>query len=113
VRTEDDLHAALQSLERHAPDLAAVLPRAAAPRAASQRRITWRRWLPTVAPILVAFAVIAAVVTPLTIGKVLHNDMRNGPGPLVAPNAPARAFLDSAAARLAATPARQPGPTGG
>ena len=71
MRNEEDLRAVLQSLERHAPTLEAVLPGAARrperPRRASRRRT----WLRTGGPILVAVAVVAAVVAPLAVGKIV------------------------------------------
>jgi len=42
MRTEDDLRAALTTLERHAPDAARVLPRAARARHARRSGSAWR-----------------------------------------------------------------------
>jgi hypothetical protein len=106
MRNEDDLRVALQSLERHAPDLATVLPRTAAPDPRRPRaRVQWRR-LRTAAPVLAAFAVVAAVVTPLTVGNLLKHDLANGPGASAAVNPAAAAALTAAAAAAAAQPAR-------
>jgi hypothetical protein len=103
VRTEDDLRAALRALERHAPDLSAVLPDAA-PGTGRRRRLPRWPWLRIGGPVLVALAVVAAVVTPLTVGNLLKHDLPNEPGGSATSDS-ARSFLEDAAARLTAAPA--------
>jgi hypothetical protein len=117
VRTEDDLRAALQSLERHAPDLATVLPSAASSGTAlpdpgapashvrGPRPLVARRWVRAAVPLVAAIAVVAAVVTPLTVGNLLRHDLANGPGGSAAVNPAAAAALTAAAAAAAAQPA--------
>jgi hypothetical protein len=120
MRTEDDLRAALQSLERHAPDLAevlpAVLPAVTVPgtaRAARARRREPRRgqrpWLRTGGPVLVALAVCAAVLTPLTVGKIFKDEMGNGQVGSVPPTLTAAQVLTAAARVAAAQPAQATG----
>lgn len=127
MRTEHDLRAALQSLERLAPDLATVLPKAVPPKTvlpdgahpgavppdnewpAAQRRprpLISRRWVRPAIPVVAALAVIAAVITPLTIGNLLRHDLANGTGDSAAVNPAAAAALTAAAAAAAAQPAR-------
>jgi len=112
VRTEDDLHTVLQSLERHAPKLEAVLPGAARTRA-QRRHPTFRQrpWVRTGGPVLVAIAVVAAVVTPLAVGKILRGDTSQltGPGGAAAANPTAAQVLNAAAQVAAAQPAQAPG----
>jgi hypothetical protein len=59
MRVEDDLRAALSSLERHAPDPATVL-RAARGRGAGRRGGSWPRWITALAAAVSVIAVIAA-----------------------------------------------------
>jgi hypothetical protein len=109
MRNEDDLRAVLQSLERHAPTLEAVLPAAARrperPRRASRRRT----WLRTGGPLLVAVAVVAAVVTPLAVGKILKHDLPSGTPGSASGNLSAAQVLAAAAQAAAAQPAQAPG----
>jgi hypothetical protein len=116
VRTENDLRAALQSLERHAPDLATVLRGAAPAGAASPgtRRpppLIPRRWLHAAVPVMAALAVVAAVVTPLTVGKILSSNAfkPNATGGPVPANPTAAQVLNAAARVAAAQPAQAPG----
>lgn len=80
MREEDDLRAALRTLERHTPDPAAMLAAvrasgAAAPPRRSRRR--WRRaadapgsWSGWIAPLAAAVAVVAVVATSILVAKV-------------------------------------------
>jgi hypothetical protein len=106
VRTEDDLRAALQSLERHAPDLAAVLPAAASPGTGRPRRLAERRWLRTAVPLVAALVVVAAIITPLTVGKIFKTEIQNGPGGSVAASPTAAQVLTALAQAAAAQPAQ-------
>jgi hypothetical protein len=111
MRNEDDLRAVLQSLERHAPVLEAVLPAAARRPERPHRASRWRTWLRIGGPILVAVAVVAAVVAPLAVDKIIKGDMSklNGPQGSV-PDHPTAAQVLNAAARVAAAqPAQTPG----
>ena len=96
MRTEDDLRAALRVLERHAPDLSAVLPDATSPR---HRRSRWH-WVGI--PVLAALAVTAVVIVP---GKILKPTIGNEPAASRVTGTTAAGFLTAAAARLAAQPA--------
>ncbi len=69
MRVEDDLRAALSSLERHAPDPATVL-RAARGRAAGQRGSALPRWITALAA---AASVIAVVAASLVITSAAHH----------------------------------------
>jgi hypothetical protein len=111
MRNEDDLRAVLQSLERHAPALAAVLPPSAARRPERPRRPARQRpWLRIGGPLLVAVAVVAAVVAPLTVDKIIKGNMSklNGPAGSV-PDHPTAAQVLTAAARVAVAQPAQPG----
>jgi hypothetical protein len=59
MRVEDDLRAALSSLERHAPDPATVL-QAARGRVAGRRGGSWPRWITALAAAASVIAVVAA-----------------------------------------------------
>jgi hypothetical protein len=69
MRVEDDLRAALSSLERHAPDPATVL-RAARGRAAGRNGGSWPRWITALAA---AASVIAVVAASLVITSGAHH----------------------------------------
>jgi len=101
MRNEDDLRAALQSLVQHAPSLAAVLP---AVSTGHKRPLTQRRWLRIGGPIVAALVVVAAVVTPLAIGKITTT--QNGPASPGSPSPSAAAVLTSLAQAAAAQPAQ-------
>lgn len=105
MRTEDDLRAALQSLERHAPDLAAVLPAVAIPGAARPRRPAQRRWLRLWGPPVAALAVVAAILTPVTVGKIFRAGIPNGPAHS-SPRPVAAVVLNALAQAAAAQPAQ-------
>jgi len=80
VRTEDDLRAALTSLERHAPDAARVLPgprrqparRHSRPALRSPRAIGWLSGITTA-------AALAGLVTALTLPAAPNRIIPNGP----------------------------------
>jgi hypothetical protein len=101
MRNEDDLRAALHSLEQHAPSLAAVLPAAAS---GHQRPLARRRWLRIGGPVVAALIVVAAVVTPLAIGKITTTTP-NGPAGPGSPSPSAAAVLSALATAAAAQPA--------
>jgi hypothetical protein len=111
MRNEDDLRAVLQSLERHAPVLETVLPRAARRPERPRRTARWRTWLGTGGPLLVAVAVVVAVVAPLTVGKILQSAISapNGPAGSVPDHPTAAQVLNAAAQVAAAQPAQPPG----
>lgn len=108
MRSEDDLRAALRSLEGHAPDLEAVLSAVersgAARRARQQGR--HRRWLRIGAPILAALAVTAAVLVPLSVRTALRPGTPNVPSLPRHANPSARQVLDAAARVADAQPAQ-------
>lgn len=89
MRGENDLRAALSSLERHAPDPATVLRaargRAARGRAARQRGGSWPRWIVALAA---AASVIAVVAGSLLATGVLSGDNAH-PGKTGRPYPPA------------------------
>jgi hypothetical protein len=110
VRSEDDLRTALRSLERHAARLEAVLPGPAKTRVPRPRRTFRRRpWVRIGGPVLVALAVVAAVVTPLAVGKILNRDQLTGPAGPAGANPTAAQVLNAAAQAAAAQPAPAPG----
>lgn len=111
MRNEDDLRAVLRSLERHAPPLESVLPAAARRPERPRRASRQRRWLRIGGPILVAVAVVAAVVTPLTVGKILQSAISTPNGSLgsVPAHPTAAQVLNAAAQVAAAQPAQPPG----
>jgi len=103
VRSEEDLRAALRSLERHAPDLESVL----SPVARRGRRTgRHRRWLRVGGPILVALAVTAAILVPLSVRGMLATNKPNGPSPRLPANPSARQVLEAAARVAEAQPAQ-------
>jgi hypothetical protein len=77
VRTEDDLRAALTSLERHAPHPARVLPSHEVKASRGLRSPKGFRWIAGASAVL---AVLAGVVTAVTVpGGVTSSHIRNGP----------------------------------
>jgi hypothetical protein len=106
VRTENDLSAALESLERHAPRLAAVLPPAACASTGRRGSPSRRRWPRAIGPLAAALAVVVAVVTPLAVGRIFKPGGQPASGVSIAAGSTAAQALATLARAAAAQPAQ-------
>src|SRR5262249_43160897 len=103
VRSEDDLRAALRSLERHAPDLESVLSTIAR---RGRRTDRHRHWLRIGGPILVALPVTAAILVPPSVRTALRPGNPNGPSSALPANPSTQQVLEAAARVAEAQPAQ-------